>query len=610
MEKKYEITDWLPTTVKELKAREWDELDVILFSGDAYVDHPSFGIPVIGRVLENAGYRVAIVPQPNWQDDLRDFKKFGRPNLFFGVSAGAMDSMVNHYTARRRKRSNDAYTPGNRSGARPDYPSIVYTEKLKSLFPETPVILGGVEASLRRFTHFDYWKNALRKSILLDAGADMIVYGMGEKSILQLARLMDKGVSFDSITNLPQSVIARSVYEKESLLKKRAYVSITDHQGCLRNKTLFAKNFAILEHTSNLSDPNVVVQDCDNQTIIANPPYGILTEKEMDHIYDLPYTRLPHPRYAKKGTIPAYEMISHSVNTHRGCFGGCSFCTISAHQGKFIHSRSPESILKEIRNITKMPDFKGHITDLGGPSANMYRMKGVNKRMCDVCQRPSCLFPSICKNLNTDHREMINLYKKAAKTEGVKKVTIGSGLRYDFIQHDESKSHFREYFSEIVRHHVSGRLKVAPEHTSGPVLNVMRKPDFSLFKKLVKEFRKINTDAGLNQQIVPYFISSHPQCSPEDMAELAVLTKDAGFRLEQVQDFTPTPMTLATVMYYTGLDPYSLEKIITAKSEKEKQQQVIFFFWYKKEYREKISQVLKRMGREDLIKKLLNHKHG
>ncbi|MDF1570047.1 MAG: YgiQ family radical SAM protein [Bacteroidales bacterium] len=601
----FSITNWLPTTPKEVKAREWDELDIILFSGDAYIDHPSFGIPVIGRILEDAGFRVAIVPQPNWQDDLRDFTKLGKPRLFFGVSAGAMDSMVNHYTARKRRRSTDAYTPGNVSGFRPDYPSLVYTAALKKCFPDVPVILGGVEASLRRLTHYDYWKDTLQESILFTAGADMIVYGMGEASILQIARLADRGVPFRQITNLKQTVVSCAKTERDAIIGKQRYAELHSHADCLADKRKYAENFATIEIASNMSHPDVIVQECGDQLVVVNPPYPVMVEKQLDRIYDLPYTRLPHPRYRNKPPIPAYEMIRHSINTHRGCFGGCSFCTISAHQGKFISSRSEASIIREVQKVTEMEDFKGYISDMGGPSANMYRMKGRTQKVCDVCQRPSCLHPSICRNLDTDHAPLTALYKKAARVSGVKKVTIGSGIRYDFLDQEEEKNHFREYFSDIVKHHVSGRLKVAPEHTDPKILEHMRKPDYSLFRELTQEFNRINREEGMQQQIIPYFISSHPECTPEEMAELAVMTKDQGFRLEQVQDFTPTPMTLATVMYHSGYDPYTLEKVVTAKSVREKARQVIFFFWYKKEYRKQIRDELVQMGREDLIPKLL-----
>ncbi len=606
LESNYNISSWLPTTVKEVRAREWDELDVILFTGDAYIDHPSFGIPVIGRVLEDAGYRVAIVPQPNWQDDLRDFRKLGKPRLFFGISAGAMDSMVNHYTARKRRRSTDAYTPGNVSGFRPDYPTIVYTRILKELFPDTPVIIGGVEASLRRLTHYDYWQDHLRKSFIIETGADIIVYGMGEPAIMQLAKLIDKGVPFEQITELKQTVIARPKKKAGEILENKKFATLYSHEICLSDKKKYAENFAKIEIASNMMNPDILVQSCDDKVVIVNPPFPLMSQSAIDKIYDLPYTRLPHPKYNKKPPIPAYEMIRHSVNTHRGCFGGCSFCTISAHQGKFVVSRSETSILKEVKNVTLMSDFKGYISDIGGPSANMYKMKGINEKICMVCQRSSCLHPSICKNLDTDHTPMTELYKEAAKIDGVKKVTVGSGIRYDFLEEKEDKNHFREYFKNLVKEHVSGRLKVAPEHTAPGILNIMRKPEYDLFDTLVKEFHKINKDAGLNQQIIPYFISSHPACTLEEMAELAVITKDQGFRLEQVQDFTPTPMTLATEMYYTGYDPYTLEPVITAKTDKEKSKQVMFFFWYKKEYKQQIREELIRIGREDLVGKLLD----
>ncbi|MCF8224888.1 MAG: YgiQ family radical SAM protein [Bacteroidales bacterium] len=599
------ISDWLPTSAKEVEARQWEQLDVILFTGDAYIDHPAFGIAVLGRVLESAGFRVAVVPQPNWQDDLRDFSKLGRPRYFFGVSAGAMDSMVTHYTARKRRRSTDAYTPGNVSGFRPDYPSIVYTKALQKLFPDVPVILGGVEASLRRFTHYDYWQDNLKRSILLDSGADMIIYGMGEKALLKITALMEKGVAFSGITDLKQTAVARPKIQRKSILDGKEYTELFDHEECLSDKKKFAKNFARIETASNIVNPDILTQNSGDMTVIVNPPNPVMTEKELDRIYDLPYTRLPHPRYRKKRPVPAYEMIRHSVNTHRGCFGGCSFCTISAHQGKFVQSRSPGSILREIKSITKMPDFKGHITDMGGPSANMYQMRGHNEGICEVCSRPSCLYPSICRNLNTDHRSMTELYRNAAMIEGVNRITIGSGLRYDFLNEDENKNHFREYFHNLVKHHVSGRLKVAPEHTARGVLKTMRKPDYELFRKLVKEFNKINDDEGLNQQIIPYFISGYPDCRLQDMAELAVITKKQGLRLEQVQDFTPTPMTLATVMYYSGYDPYTLEKVITAKSGKERANQVMFFFWYKKEFKSQIRNELIKLGRHDLLEQLL-----
>ncbi len=549
-------TDWLPTSVKEMKALGWHCVDVVLFSGDAYVDHPAFGAAVIGRTLQAAGFRVAIVPQPNWQDDLRDFRKFGAPRLFFGVSPGAMDSMVNHYTAARRRRSDDAYTPGGRHGARPDYPSIVYSRILKELFPDVPVILGGIEASLRRLAHYDYWEDRLRPGILADAPADMLIYGMGERTVLQLARRLDSGEHIAGITDLEQTAMLRPVAEIPGDDNDNIVLAPLDR--CRRSKAAHAANFKIIEQESNRYHGHKVLwQDTGGgHAICVNPMLPAMSQGEIDAAFDLPYTRLPHPRYRGK-TIPAYEMIRHSINLHRGCFGGCAFCTISAHQGKFIASRSPESILREARQVTRMPDFKGYISDLGGPSANMYAMGGKNREQCRRCLRPSCLHPAPCSNLNTDHRPLLGIYHAVDKLPGVKKSFVGSGVRYDLSMHptgDKAVDRANaDYNRELIVNHVSGRLKVAPEHTSDTVLNLMRKPPFPLFHRFKELFDSINTRSGLRQQLIPYFISSHPGCRVEDMAELAVETKNLHFHLEQVQDFTPTPMTLATEMYYKAL---------------------------------------------------------
>ncbi len=596
---------WLPTSAKEVGARKWNTIDVILFTGDAYIDHPSFGVPLLGRILESHGYRVAIVPQPNWKDDLRDFRKLGKPRLFFGVSAGAMDSMINHYTAQRRKRSTDAYTPGNKPGFRPDYPTIVYTRILKDLFPDVPVIAGGVEASLRRLTHYDYWQDRLRESILKESGADLLVYGMGEKAIIEIAAALAGGKDIEKLKDIPQTVfltrhpgIIPDHAEKDT-------IRLPSHEECLKSKKQYAAGFRIIEEQSNRITPAKLVQQAGDSDIVVNPPFPLLTEQELDSYYNLPFTRLPHPRYSGKEPIPAYEMIRHSITIHRGCFGGCSFCTISAHQGKFIQSRSETSILKEVQAVTKMEDFRGYISDMGGPSANMYRMKGRDTVLCMKCKRSSCLYPSICNNLNTDHSALTMLYKKASATEGVKKIFIGSGIRYDFLDQDNRINHFREYAKNLIEEHVSGRLKVAPEHTSDKVLKLMRKPSFNLFLRFNSLFNQVNSKKGINQQLIPYFISGHPGCTTEDMAELAVITKQLNFKLEQVQDFTPTPMTLATEIYYTGLDPYTMKAVKTARGEKEKKDQLQFFFWYKKEFRDRIRSELQRIKRPDLKDKLL-----
>ena len=603
--KEYRLTDWLPTTKKEVELRGWDELDVIIFSGDAYVDHPSFGAAVIGRILEAEGLRVAIVPQPNWRDDLRDFKKLGRPRLFFGVSAGCMDSMVNKYTANKRLRSDDAYTPDARPDMRPEYPSIVYTQILKRLFPDVPVFLGGIEASMRRLTHYDYWQDRVRPSILVDSGADLLIYGMGEKPIVELTRRLMEGRPLDDV---PQTAyLAREVSPVEG------DITLFSHEECLKDKKKEAANFRHIEEESNKYAAARILQKVGKQLVVVNPPYPPLTTEELDHSFDLPYTRLPHPKYKGK-RIPAYDMIKHSVNIHRGCFGGCAFCTISAHQGKFIVSRSKESILREVKAVMELPDFKGYLSDLGGPSANMYRMQGTNLDLCKKCKRPSCIHPKVCPNLNTDHRPLLDIYHAVDALPGIKKSFIGSGVRYDLLLHESKdpkvNQSTREYTRELIARHVSGRLKVAPEHTSDRVLSVMRKPPFAQFETFKKIFDRINQEEGLRQQLIPYFISSHPGCHEEDMAELAVITKRLDFHLEQVQDFTPTPMTVSTEAWYTGYHPYTLEPVFSAKTQREKLAQRQFFFWYKPEERRNIVNELRHIGRSDLIDKLYGGNRG
>lgn len=611
------MTDWLPTTKKEVELRGWDELDVILFSGDAYVDHPSFGAAVIGRVLEAEGLRVGIIPQPNWRDDLRDFRKLGAPRLFFGVSAGCMDSMVNKYTANKRLRSEDAYTPDARPDMRPEYPSIVYTQLLKKLYPDIPVVLGGIEASMRRVTHYDYWQDRVRPSILLDSGADSIIYGMGEKPIVELAgklkfRLMvpatekQAALTKEEFKQLIADIPQMAYLEKE-VAPQKGDITLFSHEECLEDKKKEAANFRHIEEESNKYEASRILQKVEDRTVVVNPPYPPMTEAELDRSFDLPYTRLPHPKYKGK-RIPAYDMIKFSVNLHRGCFGGCAFCTISAHQGKFIVSRSKESILKEVKAVTELPGFKGYLSDLGGPSANMYRMKGRDEAACRKCKRPSCIYPKVCANLNTNHRPLLDIYHAVDALPGIKKSFIGSGVRYDLLLYQSKdpkvNKSTEEYTRELIAHHVSGRLKIAPEHTSDRVLDIMRKPSFSQFGEFKKRFDKINLEEGLRQQLIPYFISSHPGCKEEDMAELAVITKRLDFHLEQVQDFTPTPMTVATEAWYTGYHPYTLEPIFSAKTQREKLAQRQFFFWYRLEDRRNIINELRRIGRKDLIEKL------
>ena len=603
-----QLTDFLPTTKKECELRGWTELDIILFSGDAYVDHPSFGAAVIGRTLENAGYRVAIVPQPDWHGDFRDFKKLGRPRLFFGISPGCMDSMVNKYTANKRLRSEDAYSPDGRHDCRPENPTIVYSRILRQLFPDVPIILGGIEASLRRLTHYDYWDDCLRKCILCDSAGDMISYGMGEKTVLELARQLDEGLSIHDIKDVPQTVYIAKHKEDISGGITDDDIILHSHEECLRDKRAEAENFRHIEEESNKMHAQRLIQAVDGKYVVVNPPYPPMTTEEVDASFDLPYMRVPHPKYKGK-RIPAYEMIKFSVNLHRGCFGGCAFCTISAHQGKFIASRSKESIMREVKEVVKLPDFKGYISDLGGPSANMYGMHGRNLKACEKCKRPSCVHPAICPNLDTDHSRLIDIYRSVDALPEVTKSFIGSGVRYDLLLHhskdEKANESAREYTRELICNHVSGRLKVAPEHTSDSVLYLMRKPSFRLFEEFKRIFDKINREKGLKQQIIPYFISSHPGCHEEDMADLAVRTKRLDFQLEQVQDFTPTPMTVSTETWYSGFDPYTLEPVFSAKTQKDKLAQRQFFFWYKPEERRQIEATLRRIGRPDLIRELL-----
>jgi uncharacterized radical SAM protein YgiQ len=603
------ISDWIPMSHKEAEKRGWDEFDIILISGDAYVDHPSFGTAVISRIIEDEGLRIGIVAQPNWKDDLRDFKKLGKPRLFFGVTAGCMDSMVNHYTANKRLRSTDAYTPGGQAGFRPDYASTVYSQILKSIYPDVPVVLGGIEASLRRVTHYDYWKDELMPSILVDSGADLLVYGMGDQPLRTLLKLMKRGVPFHQAKTINQVAFLNPKSEELPRNKNWETVELASHETCLVDKVQYATNFKVVEVESNKWEANRIIQHVGDQTLVINPPFKTMTENEIDQSFDLPYTRMPHPKYKKRGAIPAFDMIKFSINMHRGCFGGCSFCTISAHQGKFIASRSEKSILGELEQLVNHPDFRGYISDIGGPSANMYKMKGKDEAICAKCVSPSCIHPVICNNLDTSHEQMTKLYQKIDSHPKVKKAFVGSGIRYDllvddFNKNNEDGNHDR-YIEQVITRHVSGRLKVAPEHTSDATLRVMRKPSFKYFHKFKEKYDKLSEKHGLKQQLIPYFISSHPGCEEEDMANLAAETKDMGFQLEQVQDFTPTPMTVAEVIYYTGLHPYTLKPIKTVKTREEKLNQNRFFFWYKRENKDWIKQRLTKAKRPDLIEKLL-----
>ena len=559
----YDLKAYLPTTKKELQLRGWDKVDVILFSGDAYIDHPAFGAAVIGRILEAHGYRVAIVPQPDWRGDHRDFTKLGRPRLFFAVTSGSMDSMVNHYTAAKRLRSDDAYTPEGRAGMRPDYCTITYCNILKELYPDVPIVIGGIEASMRRLTHYDYWSDRLMPSILVDSKADILVYGMGEKQIVEIAK---HGIQH----NIPQTAYLTENGKRET--GNGEVIVLQSHEAALKSKQVHAENFRLIETESNKINASTIIQPVGDKCVVVNPPYPTMTTEELDAIYDLPFQYHPHPKYKDK-RIPAYEMIRFSVCMHRGCFGGCSFCTISAHQGKQITSRSEKNLLRQIDKLKDLPEWKGYLSDLGGPSANMYGMHGKDMSLCEKCARPSCLHPSICKNLNQDFAPLLRIYNKVDRLPYIKKSFVGSGIRYDLMN--------EQYGKELITRHVSGRLKVAPEHTSTSVLKLMRKPSWEQYERFYRFFEQVNTEAGLRQQLIPYFISSHPGCTNKDMQQLAECCRQMHYHPEQVQDFTPTPMTLATTMFYTGLNPYTKEPVYVAKTKEEKQKQNSYFFWWK-----------------------------
>ena len=612
IQNKYKLTDWLPTTAKEVKRRGWEELDVILFSGDAYIDHPSFGPAVVGRIFESFGLRIAIVPQPNVRDQLQDFTKLGRPRLFFAVTAGSMDSMISNYTASKKPRDKDAYTPGGETGNRPDYAAVKYTRILKKFYPDVPVLIGGIEASLRRLTHYDYWSDQLKPSILVESGADMLVYGMGEQPLQEIVKLVERGVPFSSLKTIKQTAFLLDKDEALPKNKKWKDIEIFSHERCLQDKKAFARNFKSIEVESNMMIPNKrIIQQVGDKKVVVNPAFPAMTEHEIDAAFDLPFTRMPHPKYRKRGPIPAYEMIKHSINIHRGCFGGCSFCTISAHQGKFIASRSKKSIVKELEQIVRQEDFKGYISDIGGPSANMYRMQGKDLSICEKCTAPSCIHPVVCSNLDTSHKDLLDIYQTIDRHPQVKKAFVGSGIRYDLTVPSYNKKadaqELEKYLEQLVTRHTSGRLKVAPEHTSDRVLKMMRKPAFKHFHEFKKVYDKILRKNNLKQQLVPYFISSHPQSDMEDMAELAAETKKMGFQLEQVQDFTPTPMTVATVAYYSGYHPYTLKPVNVVRDRRKKLEQWKFFFWYKPENRRWIKQKLLEIGRMDLMQVLLGN---
>lgn len=564
----------IPTSVKEVQRLGWDYIDVIFFTGDAFVDHPSFGTACIARYLEKFGYRVAVVPQPNWKDDLRDFRKLGAPRLYFAVNSGAMDSMVNHYTAARRLRHEDAYTPDGQFGRRPDRAVTVYTKILKRLWPDVPVVIGGVEASLRRLAHYDYWDNSIHPSILVDSGADWLCYGMGERTMLELTRAIESGRNLRQMEN-----IAQLAFYRKGTCKLDGALVLHSYERCLEEPRSFAENFHQIEIHANMLTPQTLVEPVGDGYVRVNPPLPPATTEEMDSFWDLPFTKKPHPRYKGK-RIPAYDMIKDSIITHRGCFGGCNFCTIAAHQGKFIQSRSEESILKEVRELAAMPEFRGNISDLGAPTANMYGMHGKDPSRCAVCRRKSCLFPSPCSNMDRNHERVLALYRRVDAVKGIRHSYIGSGVRYDLFLDEKGfvDGSGKKYLRELMLHHTSGRLKVAPEHTEDKVLYYMAKPSFRLFERLRAEFDKINREEGTHTELVPYFISSHPGCTLQDMRKLASNKSLKGIWMEQVQDFMPTPMTTSSIMFCTGLDPRTMKEVFVEHDPERKKEQKSLFF--------------------------------
>lgn len=564
----------IPTSVKEVQRLGWDYIDVIFFTGDAFVDHPSFGTACIARYLEKFGYRVAVVPQPNWKDDLRDFRKLGAPRLYFAVNSGAMDSMVNHYTAARRLRHEDAYTPDGQFGRRPDRAVTVYTKILKRLWPDVPVVIGGVEASLRRLAHYDYWDNSIHPSILVDSGADWLCYGMGERTMLELTRAIESGRNLRQMEN-----IAQLAFYRKGVCRLDGALVLHSYEQCLEEPRAFAENFHQIEVHANMLTPQTLVEPVGDGYVRVNPPLPQATTEEMDSFWDLPFTKKPHPRYKGK-RIPAYDMIKDSIITHRGCFGGCNFCTIAAHQGKFIQSRSEESILKEVRELAAMPEFRGNISDLGAPTANMYGMHGKDPSRCAVCRRKSCLFPSPCSNMDRNHERVLALYRRVDAVKGIRHSYIGSGVRYDLFLDEKGfvDGSGKKYLRELMLRHTSGRLKVAPEHTEDKVLYYMAKPSFRLFERLRAEFDKINREEGTHTELVPYFISSHPGCTLQDMRKLASNKSLKGIWMEQVQDFMPTPMTTSSIMFCTGLDPRTMKEVFVERNPERKKEQKSLFF--------------------------------
>jgi uncharacterized radical SAM protein YgiQ len=607
----------LPMTAAEMAARGWDAVDVVFVTGDAYVDHPSFAMAILGRVLEAAGFRVGMLSQPDWRS-CEPWRQFGRPRLFFAISAGNMDSLINHYTANRKIRNDDAYSPGGRIGLRPDRATLPYCHRAREAFPGVPIIAGGVEASLRRLAHYDYWSDTVRRSILLDCKADLLVYGMGEQAILEIAKRLAVGQTVRDLRDMRGIAYAMGAKESDELANRlrklpgpESDASTPQEAGSLRSrfaeavmlpsyeevrndKLAFAEATRLIHVNTNPFNAATLVQFHERQAIVATPPPLPISEADMDHIYDLPYTRRPHPSY--KEPIPAYEMIKDSVTIMRGCFGGCTFCSITAHQGRIIQSRSQESVLKEVRKMAADPEFKGIVSDIGGPTANMYQMRCTRPEVEAKCKRLSCVHPSICKLLGTDHGPLADLMRRARSEPGIRKALVSSGIRMDLAQLSP------EYMRELTAHHVGGRLKVAPEHTDKTVLQTMKKPEIDNFSSFADEFKKASKQAGKpKQQLVPYFIASHPGSDVHAMIDLALYLKRNGYRPDQVQDFIPAPFDVATCMYYTGLDPFTKKPVHVERHMKDRKLQRALMQFFKPENYFTVREALIQAGRQDLI---------
>ena len=596
-----------PTTAGEMRARGWDYVDVVFVTGDAYVDHPSFAMAILHRVLEKAGFRVAILSQPEWKS-CEPWRQFGRPRLFFAVSAGNMDSLINHYTANKKVRNDDAYSPGGRIGLRPDRATLAYCQRAREAFPGVPVVAGGVEASLRRLAHYDYWSDTVKRSIVLDSKADLVVYGMGEKSIVEIANRLAAGQTVKDLRDLRGLTYALGAKESDELgrsaskgeaapllaLRDGEYAVIPSYEDVKTDKLAFATATRIIHTNTNPFNAATLVQFHDRQAVVQTPPALPLTQEEMDAIFDLPYTRRPHPSYTEP--IPAHEMIKDSVTSMRGCFGGCTFCSITAHQGRIIQSRSQESIIREVEKLAADPEFKGVVSDIGGATANMYQMRCTRPDVEAKCKRLSCIHPTVCKLLGTDHGPTVELLRKAREVEGVRKVFVSSGIRMDLAQLSP------EYVKELAAHHVGGRLKVAPEHTSTKVLELMKKPSIDNFGAFAEQYREASSDAGKpKQQLVPYFIASHPGSDLNEMIDLALYLKRSGYRPDQVQDFIPAPFDIATCMYYTGIDPFTNKPVQSAKNLRDRKMQRALMQFFKPENYFEVREALIQAGRGDLI---------